>query len=428
MINSGINISLLIEFSVPKLIFGNNFEEVTDEHFDIIVQVLHDALVSMAVEVELEVLMNARVVRVHYSKNLIITEHSTCREILQVFAKSDISKRLDVSRTTYKNDGDIIRYHTSSYELTFYDKLKDLQTAIKLSERRAFERQGRMQSEFLQRAVGEEVLRMEFRINDMNKLKNDVFPKMEIEYPEPTFRNLFKRELSRRLTLLFVKENQVLDKKSNSAQLMAYQMFVMMAASYANSINDNVKRGFGEKRRNGESPGHVPIGYLTKDGEVTLDPFKSIFVRELFEEYAMGLISIPTLAEKYGKRGLTTSRGNKPISKSQVDRMISHPFYYGFIEDFDERPHKYERLITKELFDRCQDVKYKRGYHKYKRTYQDFIFNGLIVCSKCDIAYSSYIKKGRLPTPDKEKDIMWTYNKYIGSEVVATGCESDKIN
>ena len=134
-----------------------------------------------------------------------------------------------------------------------------------------------------------------------------------------------------KLTIHFLRENQVLDTKSNSAQLMAYQMFNFMASNYTNSIGDNVKRGFSEKRRNGESLGHVPIGYLTKDGEVTLDPFKSILVRELFEEYSMGLISISELAYKYGKRGLTTSRGNKPISKSQVDRMISHPFYYGTI-------------------------------------------------------------------------------------------------
>lgn len=202
-INTGISISLLIEFSIPKLIFGNNFEEVTEEHFDVIVQVLQDALLSMAVEVGLDVLMNAKVVRIHYSKNLIITEYSTCREILQVLAKSDISKRLDVSKTNYKNDGEIIRYHASSYELTFYDKLKDLQTAINLSERRAMERQNIIQSQFLEQARGMEVLRMEFRINDMDKLKNDVFPKLNIEYPEPTFRNLFNRELSRRICLYF---------------------------------------------------------------------------------------------------------------------------------------------------------------------------------------------------------------------------------
>ena len=69
---------------------------------------------------------------------------------------------------------------------------------------------------------------------------------------------------------------------------------------------------------------------------VAVDPFKSILVYELLEDYASGLYSIPSLVKKYGAKGLTTKRGNNPISKSQVDRMISHPFYYGFIEDYDE--------------------------------------------------------------------------------------------
>jgi site-specific DNA recombinase len=201
-----------------------------------------------------------------------------------------------------------------------------------------------------------------------------------------------------RLTLHFLRENQILDKKANSAQLMAYQMFVMMAASFANSISDNVKRGFNEKRRNGESLGHVPIGYLTKDGEVTIDPFKSILARELLEEYSTGLTSVPELARKYGKKGLITRNG-RGISVSQVDRMTSHPFYYGFIEDFDDdgneilRPHKYEKIISKELFDRCQDVKHGRSYTKFKTTKQDFIFSTLVRCKHCNCTYSPYLKK-----------------------------------
>ena len=237
----------------------------------------------------------------------------------------------------------------------------------------------------------------------------DGIDKLQRSFKEiPIFEGL---RMSEKLTLHFVKENRVLNKNSNSAQLMAYQLFNLMAANYANSISENVKRSFNEKRRNGESLGHVPIGYLTKDGEVTIDPFKSILVRELLEEYSTGLTSVPELARKYGKKGLI-ARNGRGISVSQVDRMISHPFYYGFIEDFDEdgnpieRPHKYEKIITKELFDKCQDVKYKRGYHKYKRTYQDFVFNGLIVCSKCDIAYSSYVKKGRVYLhPTKKKTL-----------------------
>ena len=64
IVNGGMSTALLIEFSIPKLIFGNNFEEVTEEHFDTIIQTLQDALLSMAVEVAYEDLVNAKVVRI----------------------------------------------------------------------------------------------------------------------------------------------------------------------------------------------------------------------------------------------------------------------------------------------------------------------------------------------------------------------------
>lgn len=112
LINSGIRISLLIEFSIPELIFRNNIKEVAEENFDIIIQVLQDALLSMAVGAELDILMNARVIRIHYRTfNMQKNSTNSC--------KIPYSKEAD---------GKIIRYHTISYKLIFYDNLKNLQT------------------------------------------------------------------------------------------------------------------------------------------------------------------------------------------------------------------------------------------------------------------------------------------------------------
>lgn len=203
-----------------------------------------------------------------------------------------------------------------------------------------------------------------------------------------------------KLSIHFIRENNILDKKSNSAQLMAYQMFVLMATAYANSISDNVKRGFDEKRRNGECLGQVPLGYLNRNKQVIIDEIRGILVKNLFEDYSTGLYSCQELAIKYGKIGLTNLKSGKILSNSQVDRMISNHFYYGFIEDKDEddnkilRPHKYQRLIDKFLFDLCQDIKHGRGHNKYKRTQDDFILKGLIKCFHCECSFSPYIKKG----------------------------------
>lgn len=113
-----------------------------------------------------------------------------------------------------------------------------------------------------------------------------------------------------KLSIHFIRENNILDKKSNSAQLMAYQMFVLMATAYANSINDNVKRGFSEKRRNVESLEHIPLGYLNKNKQVVIDELRSILIKNLFEDYSTELYSMTELAKTYTQKGLKTSRGN----------------------------------------------------------------------------------------------------------------------
>lgn len=45
---------------------------------------------------------------------------------------------------------------------------------------------------------------------------------------------------SGKIILHFHVEGQILDANSNNSQLMAYQMFIMMAESYTNNISDNV--------------------------------------------------------------------------------------------------------------------------------------------------------------------------------------------
>lgn len=68
-----------------------------------------------------------------------------------------------------------------------------------------------------------------------------------------------------KLILHFFVEGQILDVNSNSSQIMVYQMYIMMAESYTNSISDNVKRSFEKMRQEGKITGTAPIGYLNKN-------------------------------------------------------------------------------------------------------------------------------------------------------------------
>lgn len=191
--------SCYIEFSAPKLIFGNNFEEVQDGDFDLIISVMQKKLLEMSVEVDIKTLINAKISKVHYSKNLNITDYATCNAVLKTIAKADISRRLDAVKTDYRNDGQVIRYHTNGYELSFYDKLKDAETAVKVSEKRSIEQDVIISKDDLASLASEQILRMEFRFNKPVIIK-DVFQKVGIN-AEPTFNKVFSQEISKTICL-----------------------------------------------------------------------------------------------------------------------------------------------------------------------------------------------------------------------------------
>ena len=51
---------------------------------------------------------------------------------------------LDVNQTDYRNEGHSYKWHCNSYEIVFYDKIKDLEKA-KHSDKRAIEKDNAIQ-------------------------------------------------------------------------------------------------------------------------------------------------------------------------------------------------------------------------------------------------------------------------------------------
>ena len=136
---TGFLLTLRIEFSAPKLILGNNFDELESSDFVRTIDVLSEALISMGVQPSRDALRNGRVSAIHYCKNIALTDYTTCSMVMDELKRIDLAKRLDLSHTDYRNEGQAIRYHANSFEVTFYDKLKDLEKA-RYSEKRGIER------------------------------------------------------------------------------------------------------------------------------------------------------------------------------------------------------------------------------------------------------------------------------------------------
>lgn len=198
----GFGINLHIELSLPKFMFGNNFDELQEADWENVIAKLKRELLFMGVLVKKEDLMEAPVHAIHYSKNIVFTDHTTASLILGYLEKIKLNQRLDLNSTEYRNHGEAVRYYAKSHELVFYDKVADLSK----SKDRATEKDDREQNLQLSffdqlRRDGQlvEVLRIELRLKSRQKMKL-LFQKLGIEN-DLTFSSMFSTKLSQRLLL-----------------------------------------------------------------------------------------------------------------------------------------------------------------------------------------------------------------------------------
>jgi hypothetical protein len=198
--------TLKIELSLPKLLFGNNFDELVSGDFIPVVGLLKSRLRDMGVMIMDEVLKNAPISAVHYAKNIPLTDGTTPHYIIGKIKEANIKLSLDVNQTDFRNDGHSYKWHANSYEVAFYDKIKDLE-ASKISEKRALEKDNAIQLglfDTIKEKKRFEVLRMEVRLNKRQKIRQ-LFNTLGIR-SELTFKSLFDPTLSKKVLLHYLDE------------------------------------------------------------------------------------------------------------------------------------------------------------------------------------------------------------------------------
>lgn len=198
----------------------------------------------------------------------------------------------------------------------------------------------------------------------------------------------------------FIREGLILNLKSNSADILRWDMGVMFARSYVLQLSDNIKRSKEQSARNGIWMGLAPTGYfhsVDEKGEKTIEPDPDLapFISKAFELYSTGNYSLGKLRDELTAMGARTKKG-QPFAISQLNKILKKPFYcgrmdtkYGIVE------HRYIRLTTPEIFQRVQDVieGYQSKPHKTKA--KPFILKGMITCAGCGCVVTPEIKKGR---------------------------------
>jgi hypothetical protein len=184
---------LRVEFSAPKFLYGNNLQELEDSDFDAVIVQLQAVLKEMAVETSTGALDNAAMSAIHYSKNIILEDGLTCRQVLGEIAKSNLTDKLDCDWRSFKNGGEAVKFHCNEYELAFYDKVKDMEHA-NLSVKRSIGGDGGVIAEGSE-FYNKEILRVEARLNKPRILR-DILSRSGCEV-ETKFQDLFSAGISK---------------------------------------------------------------------------------------------------------------------------------------------------------------------------------------------------------------------------------------
>ncbi len=158
---------------------------------------------------------------------------------------------------------------------------------------------------------------------------------------------------------------------------------------YIDNLSQNVKRGMRNKARDGIYPVQAPTGYLNDKLRkiIVLDPHISPLVKDMFEKYATGKYTLKELS--------FNTKNNKPLTISNIQRLLKNPFYYGVIKwDGEMYEGKHQPLITKKLFDKCQVVMEQRGKITKKHEPTKHPYRQMLICSNCGCSITSSIQKG----------------------------------
>jgi len=197
---------LKIECSLPKLMFGNNFDELRLKDFPEVSNKLVATLATMGIATTTIALAQAPVTAIHYSKNIALTDGSTPHFFISKIKESNIKFSLDVNQTDYRNDGHSFKWHCNSYEVVFYDKIHDL-TKAKRSSKRSLEKDNAVQLDLFKRLEKRkklEIVRMEVRLNKRQKIA-PLFKTLGIP-SNLTFKSMFKPAISKKILLHYFDE------------------------------------------------------------------------------------------------------------------------------------------------------------------------------------------------------------------------------
>lgn len=134
--------------------------------------------------------------------------------------------------------------------------------------------------------------------------------------------------------------------------------------------------------------GNVPVGYNYENGELVVDPFEALQVKELFELYLNGM-SPRKIAEVFSNKGYKTKYGK--WYEKRIVTTLKNRLYIGEVS-FDQKYYKgnHEPIIDSETFEEVQKAFEERKRSVIPSARQSTLLGGLLFCKCCGARYGIY--------------------------------------
>lgn len=199
------NISLRVEFSVQKILYGNNVDEVNEKDFDRVTESLRRKMLDMGVAVSADAIRTAKVSAMHPAKNIELKGGYSSSFVIKELNKVNLTERMDINKDSFRNEGQSLQYYTNSHSFVVYDKIKD----IKKPRNRATDKdQNYLQASLFDELVPtdkpKEILRIEVRLTKKVKL-NAIMRQVKCR-ENPDFQHVFNAKLCHDILQLYWQE------------------------------------------------------------------------------------------------------------------------------------------------------------------------------------------------------------------------------
>jgi len=243
----GVTTGLRVQFSAPKLVNGNNFDELVENDLEKMYERIFEGLKFFGIRLfnGIDTVINAKVATIHYAKNFPLTNYMTARDAVSEVQKCDVTSWRDVSNSEYQSDeinnGHGFKTHSKYYELAFYDKIAEYYKGTRRQP--VFDKDLQVQLDlFGGKKVTQpfEVLRMEARLNNPKTIKV-ALEKAGFEGLVPTLANLCTKEVSQailkqQLAELYSKYPRISSSKAPDLHSLFSELYVQNPSTTMTTI------------------------------------------------------------------------------------------------------------------------------------------------------------------------------------------------